>query len=114
MKSFHITITDNDKGTVELDIDTNCICGAASSANGDGVYTFGYSSCDGVTLAETIFGALKTGKQLCSGQDRAGVRLLVASKLAGDMEEKKDEVDDQRKDTGVEIPFPVPGKNIES
>lgn len=115
-KKFHITITDNEKGTVELDVDTDCIVGAVHAAQygQDGVVCLGYSDCSGLTVASTAFGAIKVSKQITN---KPLSNALLAAMLIAETNKKeddKDALDAEREDKGVDIPFPSPRKNEQS
>ena len=56
MKKFHLTITNNETGEIERELDTNAIIGSAD--DGDGTAIFCYTRCGLVELAATCAGAL--------------------------------------------------------
>ena len=115
-KRFHITIKDNQTGTIEVDCDTDCIIGAYHDEQGDsdGSVLCGYTDCNAVTLGKTIFAAMKVGRELSSGPDRMPVMIAHMTEMAGDKEERKNGMDSTGKNERVEIPFPASRKDSKS
>lgn len=111
-KPFHVTITDNVSGTVELDTDTDCIIGAVHQEQDGkgGTICLGYTDCSGMILAATAFGAIKVSKQIMSkpGISAMLMAMLAAEALGEKKEEENNEMDSKREDEGVVIPFPSP------
>lgn len=115
-KRFHITIKDNVSGTIELDIDTDCIIGATHQGEGEqqGTVCLGYSDCPGLTLVHTAFGAIKVTKQITN---KPGLRGLLAKMLMIASEEEEEEdggVDSERTNDGTVVPFPTSRKDEQS
>ena len=86
-KAFHITITDNKAGTIELDMDTDCIIGAVDVCNSegkDGTIELGYTDCSGANLVSTAAGAIAASKAVT--ENRPALRVLFLMALAKSLE----------------------------
>ena len=114
-KRFHITIKDNASGTIELDMDTDCIIGATHKGDGEpqGTVCLGYSDCPGLTLVHTAFGAVKVTKQI-TNKPRLNTLLSMMLMTASKEEKEDGGVDSERTNDGTVIPFPTSRKDEQS
>lgn len=122
-KRFHITIKDNQTGTVEVDVDTDCIIGATEALDPEGregTMTLGYTDCNAVKLVATAVGATKLVKHIINGKGKEHLSMMFLAALAAtsevkiEEEEQKDGVDGKAKNGGVVLPFPTSRKDRQS
>lgn len=115
-KRFHVVIKDNQTGETEIELDTDCIIGAlhAQRDGEDGSQLCSYTDCDAYTIAETIIASIKAGRAVAEGEGRLPILMALAELVKIEEERRNAAMDSKGEDGGIEIPFPVPGKNPKS
>ena len=116
-KCFHITVTNSKTNETVLDIDTDCIVGAVHQDGNeqDSTICLGYTDCNGVTIANTAFGAVNASRKVTRSP---AINLLLMSMLAGEAlkrkEESSDGMDSKGEDGSTIIPFSTSRKDGQS
>lgn len=94
MKSFHITIKDNNTNEILVDDNYDAILGACSSDDGDKTTGIGYSKCTGATLL-SIFDAMFQVAKSASGESQALWHIALKRVLENEIKEVKSNDEDR-------------------